>query len=762
MIYTKMIAGGMMTFSKAMRLLKAIASVALMGVVIISFQNFTQPVKTTCSEEKKLQVLAPASERDKSVKLDCNLTLSPHDKVSKQIIFEGEQSSGVTLNCNGATLSSENPYDPLYEEIRIYVKSAYISGRDDQQVWSRPQDIAVNNCNITGAVRIKGMASNASGEMLDAKRRDKDKLEKANLFKESSFILGHSLRAKNSAPKNITFTNVKIQGRLTTPLYISPGVTYFSLIDSEIYGSAGGAGIYLDAESGYNTFKNNYIHRGDAYGVALDANTGSLYQINFREQVSIDGSAYNHFYNNRFSGLGHGGILFYRNCGEDKVIRHQAPQFNELINNAFYYKNISSDFSDQRCNYDSKTPGLAFGDCPSGIPPIWLGARNGTSSYCHDDYYNGKYQFGSSLNDGDFASNNVIAQNKLFKLDPAKAIWDHGSSNLILNNSTESGYTGVFASYPFGRRGCYLKNGFPKNFLLDKEYSDLQSSSTGISCSGVRSTCNDGVITASAINCSELVSGQVVDFDCTTSGNNGGCSKAVSCPTGTHILAAKAACNLEIGSVDVNYVKNTLSWNNLSVVKASDISNEGRCRIDEKSIQSGSAIIDEKNKTRVFVSCSEHDRNGGDCNIRGQLYCQNSTFIELDMQIFNPVYRFLFPGVEHFLTTDKEERITASGLYEGLAFYTYKSAPPSIRGGSHIIYRCRYSGGHFISSDSKCEGQTQEGQYGYIYNSYISGTRPLYRFFHGNDHLITVDYAEGAQNGYAFESILGYVPITSL
>lgn len=43
-------------------------------------------------------------ENDKSfVKIDCNLTLKSGDRVTKRLIFEGTNASGMTLNCNKAT-----------------------------------------------------------------------------------------------------------------------------------------------------------------------------------------------------------------------------------------------------------------------------------------------------------------------------------------------------------------------------------------------------------------------------------------------------------------------------------------------------------------------------------------------------------------------------------------------------------------------------------------------------------------------------------
>src|SRR5690606_33199014 len=113
-------------------------------------------------------------------------------------------------------------------------------------------------------------------------------------------------------------------------------------------------GIYMDAESGHNVIARNYIHM----------------LTNQREQVAIDGSAHNTVIENRFSGLSHGGIYLYRNCGEDGNIRHQTPSYNQIVNNVFYY--------------DS---------CTGGNPAIWLASRNGNRPYCGLD---DGYPYGSS------------------------------------------------------------------------------------------------------------------------------------------------------------------------------------------------------------------------------------------------------------------------------------------------------------------------------------------------------------------------------
>ncbi|MGC3978055.1 MAG: T9SS type A sorting domain-containing protein [Paludibacteraceae bacterium] len=251
----------------------------------------------------------------------------------------------------------------------------YISSKKTSSGWIQTKNVTIKNCTIKGGIRIMGMGKN--GQAADVK--------------ESSLSLGHTERAQAAAPTNITLSNVVIETlEGLTLLYIAPGTTYVTIENSEFKGENTGSGpiVYLDAESGHNVFRNNKF--------TAKSN---------REVIACDGSAYNLFEGNTFETITKGGIYLYRNCGEGGAVRHQTPNHNTIRNNTF---NLSS---------------LVLGNYG-----IWLGSRNGNKSYCDDD---AGYPFGSSIDDHDFADDNVIYGNTFTGSSQTWYIKDNGANNQI-------------------------------------------------------------------------------------------------------------------------------------------------------------------------------------------------------------------------------------------------------------------------------------------------------------------------------------------
>ncbi|MDA0744514.1 MAG: right-handed parallel beta-helix repeat-containing protein [Proteobacteria bacterium] len=222
------------------------------------------------------------------------------------------------------------------------------SRRIDAETWSRPTDIRIRNCLIHGAVRVWGMGADGSYDDLRASSRTPD----------------HTARLQAAAPSHVTLDRVTIRASGSIPLYVGPGVTHLTLTRSTLDGSSVSTAVYLDAESARNRIEDNLIRTATR-----------------REKIAIDGSAYNRITGNRLELDGRPGIFLYRNCGERGVIRHQTPSHNTITDNDFSGAN-------------RLRPRLTVEN-----------ARQGRRAYCNDDR---GYPWGSSVDDRDGASNNVV------------------------------------------------------------------------------------------------------------------------------------------------------------------------------------------------------------------------------------------------------------------------------------------------------------------------------------------------------------------
>ena len=250
-----------------------------------------------------------------------------------------------------------------------------------------------------------------------------------------------------------------------TALYVSPGVTRVSLVNSELKGNGTRGAIYLDAESSYNLIKDNYIHVKVFDEWALGINR-------LGPQLSIDTSSYNRIIGNRFAALEGGGIWAFRNCGLGGTVRHGTPSHNQIINNVFHYD-----------RYDG------------GNPSIFLGARGNWwrsflgIGYCDAD---DGFPWGSSVRNDDHASDNVVMQNRVIKLLVPLMIREGDNSNSpnhIAHNET-------VLSANHRRSGCFIRNEY-KDLLLDGQAWDVRPGPNDIPvCTSQRRTCTDGELTS--------------------------------------------------------------------------------------------------------------------------------------------------------------------------------------------------------------------------------------------------------------------------
>jgi hypothetical protein len=420
-----------------------------------------------CSEDMKAKVLAAATDKVKSIVLDCNLNLTSADVVTKQLVFNGDKSSGVTLDCNGATLKATPDTDA---GTRLVVTSSPPAKNSSDQKWTAPEKINIKRCVIDGAVRVRGMAVNGEDKNLT----------------ESSRREGHTSRVQESAPREIVFSENKFIGHGTIPIYFAPGVHHSMILNSQIEGVSNSVALYLDAESSDNTIKGNTIStatttkdkpkekpkskKNKLYSIILESQgVKNTPTFTGRELIAVDGSARNKIINNNFSSLSNGGIFFYRNCGEGGNIRHQTPTENEIVNNVFYYD-----------KFDGRTPA------------IWLSSRNGKKrTYCDLD---SGYPFGSSVSDLDYASNNLIAQNQFYKFEPSAIIRDDSEGNYMESNEK--------ITQPITRKaGCFQKNSKSAKLLADGTKTQSTTDQGLSTCAIQENSCSDGLLRTQALPC---------------------------------------------------------------------------------------------------------------------------------------------------------------------------------------------------------------------------------------------------------------------
>jgi len=391
----------------------AVLAIAALQATGSCGQDHKSSPSANCDSATVDRVRRLATEADPEVVLNCSITMAPHDVITKRIIVEGSGGSGVTIDCNGATIDGSRVSALCGTEgnkrnmVLIASKGA---GDLAGGAWTRPTDVTVKNCNVIGGVRIQSIRSEG-------------------LLRNSSYQANHTVVMQRVAPKRITLDNLTVTAREWIPVYFESGVSESKLINSELKGQSNATAVYLDAESTHNLIKHNDIHT-----------------VTGREVMAIDGSSGNRVIDNHFSALSHGGIYLYRNCGQSGIVRHTTPAANEIVNNVFYY--------------DKYNPSPPW----AGSPSVFLGSRNGSPGYCGDDK---GHPFGSSVSNLDYAQNNVVMQNQIYKLEPRWMIREGRSTdkpNYIDGNTRVT----TAASRP---AGCFLGplGSNVKSFILDGE-----------------------------------------------------------------------------------------------------------------------------------------------------------------------------------------------------------------------------------------------------------------------------------------------------
>ena len=373
------------------------------GISIVILALLTvSPAWAACSDAKLAEVRTTGA---RTVAIDCDLILAASDTISTRLVLLGKAATGITVDCQGAQLTSG-----------IVIRSrSYIE--DGVRKWEPVKNATIKNCNIVGVVRIWGMARLAEGLEYDG----------VNHFRLSSRKPGHTARARANAPSNITLENLNIRATGLIPMYFAPGVTHSRLINSELAGVTGKVAIYLDAESAFNVIRGNKIYNTTEPPWHLRITNLFRFPPG-TPMIAIDGSSGNTIEGNRLSRLGHGGIYLYRNCGEGGVIRHATPSRNKIINNVFNGANARN-------------------------PAVFIGSRNGRGWLptlndfpCRSD--EGYLDAGSANSNKDYARDNIVTDNRFhtrtgLTLDDMiqSKDWEDNSPNFIGHNEVVAAET---------------------------------------------------------------------------------------------------------------------------------------------------------------------------------------------------------------------------------------------------------------------------------------------------------------------------------
>jgi parallel beta-helix repeat protein len=523
-----------------------------------------------CSPAKLALLRSPPLPGDGAVLIDCHLTLTPGEVITRSLYFtQGAVSNGVNVDCAGATLASTELNANLP---RINIQSRSYLGGSGQTVWERPRDITIRHCTLLGNINVTGMGGQGSEAIRESSRTDPN----------------HTQVLRERAPTNIVFDDLTIDPQGFIALYAYMGVTGMTVRNSRFVGQSRSVAIYLDAESGFNQILDNRFET-----------------LTPREVIAVDGSSDNRIQGNLFVNSPKGGIYLYRNCGEAGVVRHNEPARNDLFDNQF----------------------LDPGGPPAFSPHIWVGSRNGNRSYCDAD---AGYPFGSSVDNLDHAHFTAIKGNH-FNAGALAVYLAAGPSYLIDNVATSAaalpaadGFGGTFANNHVGAvpepsSACFWRASVPM-LLADGEFADMDlANPQAAACAAQRLACQAGSLVQQPGSCDPA---RIVQkhFKCAVKGSDAGCAKALACSGSKRIQAMKARCNLESGGIDRLALAGA-AWNSLAVDRASDVAGEGHCQVAGYDIASSATHLLGRLTHPLAVRCSEHDANGGDCRIEGDLVC---------------------------------------------------------------------------------------------------------------------------------------------
>ncbi|AKF09917.1 hypothetical protein DB32_007066 [Sandaracinus amylolyticus] len=512
-----------------------------------------------CTDEELTRIIAPVDGDDSLARVECDVDLTPlmTAAITRTLVFSGAASSGTSLDCHGGALGS------AHAPATILIVSERIgsSSIEGLGIWDPVTDVTIRDCEIHGNVRIQGMGT---GRWTDEATRS------------SHVPFGHVARVREAAPRRITFEDVTFVGLGGIPLYVSIGVQDTTVVRSYFTGRSNSTALYMDAESRGATIRD----------CVFDTETR-------REVIALDSSEENRFIANWISNLDRGGIYLYRNCGERSMVRFTPSQRNEIINNVFYYE-----------RYRGPYPGVFFG------------ADDGFSThrFCHQDL---DYPYGSGADDRDYTRWNAVMQNQIYSRSPGEVLHTEWPVTNVPNHVEGNTTVTSAISRP---SGCFVRDAHVPRFVPHGESVRLSTDGYGRPFeSPVDVTCVDGDLDYASTP--TLRPAREIAFACSRSSHNAGCRGEIVCPDGGTLAGARAACNLEWGSVTDAHLA-SVPRDMIQVVRTSDVGLEGRCWVGEEGTSGGElSILGTLGGSSAGFGCREHDRNGGDCEIRGIAHC---------------------------------------------------------------------------------------------------------------------------------------------
>lgn len=301
------------------------------------------------------------------------VTLTTSSHLDPACVYAGFdiRSSGVTLDCQGAT-----------------IRSAPGAGGRGIEVISPAgvamTDVTIRNCTVEGF------------------------LNSIKITRDGFRTLAEGVEYDHTTARML-IEKVKVSGSRGVGIYVDGYVSDTTIQDSTIR-NAGGSGIYLETGSRQskvlrnNFLDNGFIENGPA-GRAYEFSGVTFWFWGIgREGLSIDGSYENVVEDNVFSGNSAGGIFLYKNCGE-------YPERER-----YFERRYPSD--------DNRIAGNLF---LGGTNGVWIGSRMGENTFpmeCTDPAY---VENGATRVVLDYAKDNEVVDNVFWEVTHGVRVEDDGN-----------------------------------------------------------------------------------------------------------------------------------------------------------------------------------------------------------------------------------------------------------------------------------------------------------------------------------------------